>query len=430
MSSDGEGYEVGDDSMPPQQIPCLFDPSVSYASPEEAYERIRKDHGLDFKGLIAEWQLDFYGSVKLVNYVRSKSPMLGGGFADVTDDGELELFTKSGEVVATLTHSASERGSGAWQSHKWLTPTLEDDGLLTGLGGDDSDEGDADHGRPAGLVAEDLSEKMAGLSPDLYAELAAAAVTDSSFGSPLPPDLEHHSLAAVLPEPEPEIDGEEDLADAMFRDLEGHVPASPVPQQSPGAAVAQRVGLVVDHHYLEVAAKQSALATNWDPRTLITAIHAQLSAALADESPTPPPLEVVECHAADSLLSGGAEFSAKGKLHQRLTDAGFTMHCSPNKSAAKRSSGHDSAVRSGGQGATDVDVVRAASGHARMYFVLMNLHAAPSEAGLETARLSAGGLPVRPRRGFPQWRCRHQQRRRPDGSYCAGGPRLGLPPGP
>ena len=322
MSSD-EGYvEVGDDSMPPQQIPCIFDPDASYASPQEAYDSIRKDHGLDLLGLIQEWQLDFYGSVKLVNYIRSKSAQLAGGFADVTDDGELELFAKSGEIVATLTHSSSERGSGAWQKHKWLTPTLKDDGLLTGLGGDDDEEGEEDGDRPVGLVAEDLSAKLAGMTPELYAELAA----DAEAGSPLPPDLEHHSLAAVLPEPQPEVEEDEDeLADAMFRDLEGH---DPEPEPAAVSGPAQRVGLVLDHHYLEVAAKQSALATNWDPTTLITAIQAQLSTALAAESASgaAPLLDMVECHAADSLLTGGAEHSAKGKLHQRLTEAGFTMH--------------------------------------------------------------------------------------------------------
>ena len=162
-------------------------------------------------------------------------------------------------------------------------------------------------------------------------------------------------------------DVDEDLADAMFRDLEGHdPPLSPSPSPGSGSVAGvgaggavQRVGLVLDHHYLEVAAKQSALATTWDPTTLITAIQSQLSTALAAESPSRvrPVLDIVECHAADSLLTGGAEYSAKGKLHQRLTEAGFTMHCSPNKSAAKRCAGHDSAVRSGGQGATDVDVV-------------------------------------------------------------------------
>jgi hypothetical protein len=118
----------------------------------------------------------------------------------------------------------------------------------------------------------------------------------------------------------------------------------------------QRVGIVLDHHHLEVSAKQRALATSWDPAVLVTTIRDQLSAALAAETRAdPPPLEVVQCHAADSLLVSQQEkLSAKGRLHTRLEEAGFQMHCSPNKTSKPRADGTRTA---GGQGATDVDVV-------------------------------------------------------------------------
>jgi hypothetical protein len=73
-----------------------------------------------------------------------------------------------------------------------------------------------------------------------------------------------------------------------------------------------------------------------------------------DPSGQPPLLEIVQCHAADSLLRQQEKLSAKGRLHTRLEDAGFTMHCSPNKSSKPRADGSRAA---GGQGATDVDVV-------------------------------------------------------------------------
>lgn len=155
-----------------------------------------------------------------------------------------------------------------------------------------------------------------------------------------------------------------DLADLIYLDLEGPEP-EPEVQTDDGSEHAstappvcrQRVGIVLDHHHLEVAAKQRALATHWDPLTLVSAIQDQLTAALAAEDPdgSPPMLEVVQCHAADSLLVSQTEkLSAKGRLHTRLEDAGFTMHCSPNKSSKPRADGSRLA---GGQGATDVDVV-------------------------------------------------------------------------
>jgi hypothetical protein len=154
-----------------------------------------------------------------------------------------------------------------------------------------------------------------------------------------------------------------DLADLVFLDLEGEpapddpqrVAPPPIPQPEPERQP-QHIGIVLDHHHLEIAAKQQALATHWDPTALVSAILDQLSAALLLEDPDGPPplLEVVQCHAADSLLRQQEKLSAKGRLHSRLEDAGFTMHCSPNKTSKPRADGSRVA---GGQGATDVDVV-------------------------------------------------------------------------
>ena len=71
----------------------------------------------------------------------------------------------------------------------------------------------------AGLSAESASG--GGLQPDLNA----------SLGSPPPPDLEHHSLAAVLPEPQPEVEGNDeersgDLA-GLLSSLHGFLNADP-----------------------------------------------------------------------------------------------------------------------------------------------------------------------------------------------------------
>jgi hypothetical protein len=81
-----------------------------------------------------------------------------------------------------------------------------------------------------------------------------------------------------------------DLADLVFLDLEGEPspaddpqpsfqqpPVSLTPQPEPERREPQRVGIVLDHHHLEVAAKQQALATHWEPTALVSAIEDQLS---------------------------------------------------------------------------------------------------------------------------------------------------------
>ena len=309
-----------------ESIPCLFAPSRVYGSAEEAYDAIRREHGLDLRALNRE--LGFYSCVKLINFLRSLADRLVGGFSDVTDDGELQVFTAGGEeVVATL-----GRGKAAkWQQERWLTPVLADDGLLTGL--DDELEAGSD-----AVEGEGVDAKL-DMSPALFAELSAL----QDAGSQAPED----ASAAM------------DLASLVFFDLEGGEQHMPEPQPEPeleSQPQPQRVGIVLDHHHLEVSAKQRALATSWDPAVLVTTIRDQLSAALAAETRAdPPPLEVVQCHAADSLLVSQQEkLSAKGRLHTRLEEAGFQMHCSPNKTSKPRADGTRTA---GGQGATDVDVV-------------------------------------------------------------------------
>ena len=140
-------------------------------------------------------------------------------------------------------------------------------------------------------------------------------------------------------------------------------PAAVAPTESQAAA--GRVGLVLDHHYLEVAAKQSALATQWEPSDLVEAVREELARALREEAagegegdaaaPAELELSVVELHAADSLLRGADAHTAKARLHQRLQDSGFTLHRSPNKTRQRLTG--DGRKLAPTQGATDIDVV-------------------------------------------------------------------------
>ena len=66
--------------------------------------------------------------------------------------------------------------------------------------------------------------------------------------------------------------------------LEASVDGAPAAAPAESQAAAGRVGLVLDHHYLEVAAKQSALATQWEPSDLVEAVREELARALREEA--------------------------------------------------------------------------------------------------------------------------------------------------
>ena len=70
-----------DDEAIVESIPCLFGGGVAYSSAEEAYARMNADHGLDFAGVRQSWGLDFYSSIKLLNFLRSLAEQLNGGCA-------------------------------------------------------------------------------------------------------------------------------------------------------------------------------------------------------------------------------------------------------------------------------------------------------------------------------------------------------------
>ena len=154
FSDEDEGEEIE------ERIPCLFGPAV-YSSATEAYATIAREHGLDISALRLAWSLDFYASVKLINFVRGLGSELAGGCADVTATGELRLLGRSGAVVASLT-----RDSPNWQADSLMTPVLADDGLLTGL----EDEEEEEEG--GAVSTEDISAKLQ-MSEQLFEQLSA-----------------------------------------------------------------------------------------------------------------------------------------------------------------------------------------------------------------------------------------------------------------
>ncbi|PUU83801.1 S-adenosyl-L-methionine-dependent methyltransferase [Tuber borchii] len=111
--SDEEGWEDAEVDGEDVSIVCLFC-TETFPSSEGVFEHCAVVHGFEYKALRKELGLDFYGCIKLINYIRSEVAQ-----SHVPD------FTMPVTFV---------------QDDKYLRPVLEDDALLFGLGDEEEEE--------------------------------------------------------------------------------------------------------------------------------------------------------------------------------------------------------------------------------------------------------------------------------------------------
>ncbi|XP_042383245.1 probable protein arginine N-methyltransferase 3 [Zingiber officinale] len=115
---------------------CLFC-SSRFGSVEVLFDHCRCKHFFDFHSIVREWSLDFYGSFKLINYVRSQ----------VSENKcwccGLE-FQCSRDLQNHLHPAPSfdKDGKFLWEDDHYLKPFMGDDPLLHSFGGDEDEEDD------------------------------------------------------------------------------------------------------------------------------------------------------------------------------------------------------------------------------------------------------------------------------------------------
>ncbi|KAF2136962.1 uncharacterized protein K452DRAFT_322102 [Aplosporella prunicola CBS 121167] len=114
---DDEGWEDAEPDVESIQIVSLFDDQV-FPDVKSMIEDCKKRHQFDFIGVQKQLGLDFLGSIKLVNYIRS----------------EVKNGNKNPDVS-----SASK-----FEDDKYLQPTLADDAVLFSLDELENDEESAD----------------------------------------------------------------------------------------------------------------------------------------------------------------------------------------------------------------------------------------------------------------------------------------------
>ncbi|XP_055437327.1 protein arginine N-methyltransferase 3 isoform X5 [Bubalus kerabau] len=105
-SGDEASWEDEDDADLPhseQQTPCLFCDRL-FTSAEETFSHCKLEHQFSIDNMVHKHGLEFYGYIKLINFIRLKNP--------------------------TVEYMNSIYNSVPWEKEEYLKPVLEDDLLL------------------------------------------------------------------------------------------------------------------------------------------------------------------------------------------------------------------------------------------------------------------------------------------------------------
>ncbi|KAF2170254.1 hypothetical protein M409DRAFT_19857 [Zasmidium cellare ATCC 36951] len=103
---DSPGWEDLEDDTETLNIQCLFC-ATTFPSAKAMLDHCTESHDFDFLDVQRQHKLDFYGAIKLVNYIRSE--VKAGKEKPAVDDAKL------------------------WEDDKFLQPALADDALLFSL---------------------------------------------------------------------------------------------------------------------------------------------------------------------------------------------------------------------------------------------------------------------------------------------------------
>ncbi|KAG6787757.1 hypothetical protein POTOM_003802 [Populus tomentosa] len=129
---------------------CLFLDS-QFSSCSEVWEHCRLAHKFDFDGIRKELGLDFYGSFKLINYVRSQVAENRCWSCGLACQSHQDIQNHLHETVNL------KEIKPLWDDDKYLKPFMQDDPLLYSFNEDE--EGEDDH-----MTLDDQEELMRDLS--------------------------------------------------------------------------------------------------------------------------------------------------------------------------------------------------------------------------------------------------------------------------
>lgn len=141
---------------------CLFCDKI-VQSTKLTLAHVKSDHGFDFDAVRSQLKLDFYGCMRLINFIRSENA--------------------AGTSVQGITDKVMAKGS--WMSdEKYLIPVLQEDALLFDLDGDEEDFDDAeDMTAPTNQPSEDIKAENEYLKEKLAVLVETVEKMKQAFGT-------------------------------------------------------------------------------------------------------------------------------------------------------------------------------------------------------------------------------------------------------
>lgn len=129
-----DDWESEGEDSPSEDYLCLFCDS-RFGSAGDLFGHCASDHSFDFHGTVEDAGLDFYGSIKLINYVR----------AQVTENKcwSCGLACECNRKLQDHLHKytiCKKDGKFLWEDDMYLKPSLVDDALLHSFACDEDDE--------------------------------------------------------------------------------------------------------------------------------------------------------------------------------------------------------------------------------------------------------------------------------------------------
>ncbi|KAI8921309.1 hypothetical protein DFJ77DRAFT_449318 [Powellomyces hirtus] len=126
-----------DDSVEDSTM-CLFDENV-FPTADAAYEHMKEAHAFDLRKIREDQGLDFYESIKLINFIRKQTSLCSCYACAKTFDG-IEQMTAHMETEKHFTQLPN-KDADLWKDPQYLFPCYENDPLLMFDVADD-EEGD------------------------------------------------------------------------------------------------------------------------------------------------------------------------------------------------------------------------------------------------------------------------------------------------
>ncbi|KAG0556222.1 hypothetical protein KC19_11G036100 [Ceratodon purpureus] len=140
-SGDWEEWQAGgpEEAEEEEAAQCLFC-SDELPSSKAVFQHCAEAHSFDFLKLRADAGLDFYDTLRLINFIRSKVAENKSWSAEASLELQESLREQAGLSVDTKQKGTASSSVPAWKDDKFLTPVLENDPLLYGF----DDEGEDD----------------------------------------------------------------------------------------------------------------------------------------------------------------------------------------------------------------------------------------------------------------------------------------------